>query len=124
MRADENENADLLWAIRGGGGNFGVVTALTSKVHPVSTVVAGPIIWPLDQAAEVLAWYREFLPAQPDEVNGFFAFLTVPPGPPFPEELHMQKVCARPLVASTRLPRTPTPLSRRRARWASRRSTA
>ncbi len=94
VRADENENADLLWAIRGGGGNFGVVTSLTSKLHPVSTVVAGPIIWPLDQAAEVLAWYREFLPAQPDEVNGFFAFLTVPPGPPFPEELHMQKVCA------------------------------
>jgi len=94
VRADENENADLLWAIRGGGGNFGVVTSLTSNLHPVSTVVAGPIIWPLDQAAEVLAWYREFLPAQPDEVNGFFAFLTVPPGPPFPEELHMQKVCA------------------------------
>jgi FAD/FMN-containing dehydrogenase len=94
VRADKNENADLLWAIRGGGGNFGVVTSLTSNLHPVSTVVAGPIIWPLDQAAEVLAWYREFLPEQPDEVNGFFAFLTVPPGPPFPEELHMQKVCA------------------------------
>jgi FAD/FMN-containing dehydrogenase len=94
VRADENENADLLWAIRGGGGNFGVVTSLNVKLHPVATVVAGPIIWPLDQAAEVLAWYREFLPAQPDEVNGFFAFLTVPPGPPFPEELHMQKVCA------------------------------
>ena len=93
-RASEDENADLFWAIRGGGGNFGVVTSLTLNLHPVSTVVAGPIIWPLDQAAEVLAWYREFLPAQPDEVNGFFAFLTVPPGPPFPEELHMQKVCA------------------------------
>ena len=93
-RASEDENADLFWAIRGGGGNFGVVTALTLNLHPVSTVMAGPILWPLDQAAEVLAWYREFLPAQPDELTGFFAFLTVPPGPPFPEELHMQKMCA------------------------------
>ena len=92
-RASEDENADLFWAIRGGGGNFGVVTSLTLNLHPVSTVVAGPILWPLDQAAEVLAWYREFLPAQPDELTGFFAFLTVPPGPPFPEELHLQKMC-------------------------------
>jgi FAD/FMN-containing dehydrogenase len=92
-RATEDENEDLLWAIRGGGGNFGVVTALTLRLHEVSTVIAGPILWPLDQAAEVLAWYRAFLPAQPDELTGFFAFLTVPPGPPFPEELHMQKMC-------------------------------
>ena len=94
VRASEDENADLFWAIRGGGGNFGVVTALTLQLHPVSTVIAGPILWPIDAAAEVLAWYREFLPAQPDELTGFFAFLTVPPGPPFPEPLHMQKVCA------------------------------
>ena len=93
-RASEDENADLFWAIRGGGGNFGVVTSLTLRLHEVSTVVAGPILWPLDQAAEVLAWYREFMPAQPDDLSGFFAFLTVPPGPPFPEELHMQKMCA------------------------------
>jgi FAD/FMN-containing dehydrogenase len=92
-RATADENADLFWAIRGGGGNFGVVTALTLNLHPVSTVIAGPILWPLDQAAEVLTWYREFLPAQPVELTGFFAFLTVPPGPPFPEELHMQKMC-------------------------------
>src|ERR1051326_4939693 len=92
-RATEDENADLLWAIKGGGGNFGVVTSLTLNLHPVSTVMAGPILWHLDEAAEVLAWYREFLPAQPDELTGFFAFLTVPPGPPFPEELHMQKMC-------------------------------
>jgi FAD/FMN-containing dehydrogenase len=92
-RATENENADLLWAIRGGGGNFGVVTALTVNLHPVSTVIAGPVLWHLDQAAEVLAWYRDFMPAQPDEVSGFFAFLTVPPAPPFPEELHMKKMC-------------------------------
>jgi len=93
VRASEDENADLFWAIRGGGGNFGVVTALTLQLHEVSTVIAGPILWPIDASAEVLAWYREFLPAAPDELTGFFAFLTVPPGPPFPEELHMQKVC-------------------------------
>jgi FAD/FMN-containing dehydrogenase len=92
-RASEDENADLYWAIRGGGGNFGVVTSLTVRLHEVSNVIAGPILWPLDQAAEILAWYREFLPAQPDELTGFFAFLTVPPGPPFPEELHLQKMC-------------------------------
>ena len=94
VHASEDENADLLWALRGGGGNFGVVTALTLSLHEQSTVVAGPIIWSLDQAAEVLAWYREFLPAQPDELTGFFAFLSIPPGPPFPEELHLQKVAA------------------------------
>jgi FAD/FMN-containing dehydrogenase len=93
VRASEDENADLFWAIRGGGGNFGVVTALTLQLHPVSTVIAGPILWPIDAAADVLAWYREFLPAQPDELTGFFAFLTVPPAPPFPEALHLQKVC-------------------------------
>jgi len=94
VHASENENPDLLWAIRGGGGNFGVVTALTLSLHEQSTVVAGPIIWSLDEAAEVLAWYRDFMPAQPDDLSGFFAFLSIPPGPPFPEELHLQKVAA------------------------------
>jgi FAD/FMN-containing dehydrogenase len=93
VRASDSENTDLFWAIRGGGGNFGVVTSLTLQLHERSTVIAGPILWPLDQTPEVMAWYREFIPAQPDELNGFFAFLTVPPGPPFPEELHMQKMC-------------------------------
>ncbi len=98
VHASENENPDLLWAIRGGGGNFGVVTALTLSLHEQSTVVAGPIIWSLDEAAEVLAWYRDFMPAQPDDLSGFFAFLSIPPGPPFPEELHLQKVAAVDLV--------------------------
>jgi len=94
VHASEDEEPDLFWALRGGGGNFGVVTALELRLHEQPTVVAGPILWPLDQAAEVLAWYREFLPAQPDEMNGFFAFITVPPAPPFPEHLHMQKMAA------------------------------
>ncbi len=94
VRASENENEDLLWALRGGGGNFGVVTSLTLRTHEQATAVFGPTIWPLERSAEILAWYREFLPAQPDDLSGFFAFLSVPPGPPFPEELHLKKVCA------------------------------
>ena len=93
VRASEDENADLFWAIRGGGGNFGVVTAFTFRLHEVGTVVAGPTLWPIEASAEVLSVYREFLPAAPRELNGFFAFLSVPPGPPFPEELHLRKVC-------------------------------
>ena len=63
------------------------------KLNPVSMVAAGPMLWPLDRAADVLSWYREFILDAPEDLNGFFAFLTVPPAPPFPEELHMQKMC-------------------------------
>ena len=93
VRASESEHEDLFWALRGGGGNFGVVTSLMFQARPLSTVVAGPMLWPLEQAAEALALYAEFLPAAPEELNGFFAFLTVPPAPPFPEELHLRKMC-------------------------------
>ena len=93
VRASEQENPDLFWAIRGGGGNFGVVTAFDFQLHPVSHVVAGPMFWSLDDAGEILRAYREFMPAAPEEVYGFFAFLTVPPVPPFPTELHGRTVC-------------------------------
>lgn len=93
VRADADENTDLYWAIRGGGGNFGVVTSFTFRLHEVSTVVAGPTFWPAEQSTEVLAAYREFLPSQPRDVNGFFLFGSVPPAPPFPEELYLRKVC-------------------------------
>ncbi len=94
VTASAKENEDLFWAIRGGGGNFGVVTSFEFRLHPVSTVQFGPTFWPLEQAAEVLKSYREFILTAPEEVNGFFAFLTVPPAPMFPENLHMKKVCA------------------------------
>ena len=94
VRASADENADLLWALRGGGGNFGVVTEFEFRLHPVPSVFAGPTFWALDDMPEVMRWYREFLPAQPREVNGWFATLTVPPVPLFPEELHLRKVCA------------------------------
>jgi FAD/FMN-containing dehydrogenase len=93
VRASADENPDLYWAIRGGGGNFGVVTSFLFRVHELDTVVAGPTFWPVESAAEVLSAYRDFLPAAPRDLNGFFAFATVPPAPPFPEELHMRKVC-------------------------------
>src|ERR1051325_5255270 len=92
VNANENENEDLYWALRGGGGNFGVVTQLTLRLHPVSMVVAGPMFWSIDKSADVLKWWREFILDAPEDLNGFFAFATVPPAPPFPEELQLQKV--------------------------------
>jgi FAD/FMN-containing dehydrogenase len=93
VRASADEHPDLYWAIRGGGGNFGVVTSFLFRLHEVDTVIAGPTFWAVEQSAEVLSAYREFLPDAPRELNGFFAFATVPPAPPFPEELHLRKVC-------------------------------
>jgi FAD/FMN-containing dehydrogenase len=93
VTASTSENGDLHWAIRGGGGNFGVVTSFLLRLHPVHTVVAGPTLWPLEQAAEVLRWYRGFMPAAPRELGGFFTFLSVPAGPPFPTELHGRRMC-------------------------------
>jgi FAD/FMN-containing dehydrogenase len=91
--ASAEENPDLFWAIRGGGGNFGVATSFLFQAHPVKMVCAGPMLWELDQAPDVMKWYREFIPQAPEEINGFFAFMTVPPGPPFPEALHFRKMC-------------------------------
>jgi len=93
VTANAKEHADLFWAVRGGGGNFGVVTSFLYKAHPVHTDIAGPTLYPLEDAAEVLRWYRTFITKAPNELNGFFAFLTVPPGPPFPEHLHNRKMC-------------------------------
>ncbi len=93
VHVSEQEHGDLFWAIRGGGGKFGVVTSFLFRLHPVDTIVGGPMLWPLERAGEVLRWYREFLQAAPPQLGGFFAFLVVPPAEPFPEALHMQKMC-------------------------------
>ena len=93
VRASADEHPDLFWAIRGGGGNFGVVTSFLFRLHEVGTIFGGPTFWPAEDAAAVLSAYREFLPASPRELNGFFAFHTVPPAPPFPEEIHLRNVC-------------------------------
>src|SRR4051794_4384869 len=95
VHTSATEHPDLFWALRGGGGNFGVVTAFEFRTHPVgATVMAGPTFWPMEQTPEVLRWYREFLPAAPRALNGFVAMMTVPPVDLFPPELHMRKVCA------------------------------
>ena len=93
VTASAEENVDLFWGVRGGGGNFGVVTSFLFRLHPISTVHAGPMLWPLNQATEVMQWYREFITQAPEDMNGFFAFLVIPPGPPFPEHLHNQTMC-------------------------------
>ena len=93
VTASETEHPDLFWALRGGGGNFGIVTSFLFRCHPVSTVIAGSTLWPVQATAEVLSWYRDFLPAQDEDLYGFFATMVVPPGDPFPAELHLQKAC-------------------------------
>jgi FAD/FMN-containing dehydrogenase len=95
VHASADEHPELFWALRGGGGNFGVVTAFEFQTHPVgAALMAGPTFWPIEQTPEVMRFYREFITAAPRAVNGFFALMTVPPVDLFPEELHMRKVCA------------------------------
>jgi FAD/FMN-containing dehydrogenase len=93
VRASADENPDLFWALRGGGGNFGVVVSFSFDLHPVSDVLAGPTVWPIEQTPEVFRAYEQFIASAPDHVGGFFLFLEVPPAPPFPEELHGRKMC-------------------------------
>src|ERR1700739_351711 len=93
VTASDSENEDLFWAVRGGGGNFGVVTSFTFRLHPVHTVVVGITLLPCVPGAAVLRWYRAFMPQAPEALYGFFAFLIVPPGPPFPEDIHMRNMC-------------------------------
>jgi FAD/FMN-containing dehydrogenase len=94
VTANATKNADLFWAVRGGGGNFGVVTSFTFRLHPISTVCAGPMFWAIEDSAKILKAYEPFITNAPEELNGFFAFMTVPPSPMFPAALHMRKVCA------------------------------
>ncbi len=93
VKANTNENSDLFWALRGGGGNFGVVTSFLFRMHPVSIVIGGPTLWAIEDAEQVMKRYREFLPQAPEDVNGFFAFLHIPSAPMFPEHLHNRAAC-------------------------------
>ncbi len=95
VTASSDTNADLFWAVRGGGGNFGVVTSFLFRGNPVHTVYGGPMIWPMEAAADILHFWQDLmLKSAPDELNGWFAFLTVPPAAPFPEQYQLQKMCA------------------------------
>jgi FAD/FMN-containing dehydrogenase len=89
VRASEGENADLFWALRGGGGNFGVVTGLELALHPVGPeVAAGQIVYPMAEAAAVLRHWRDVMAGAPDGLQCYPFFLRVPPVDPFPEALH------------------------------------
>jgi hypothetical protein len=93
VQVDADRDPDLFWAIRGGGGNFGVVTSFSFDCVSVTNVVAGPMWWPVEQTDEILSWYRDFIGDQPLELGGFFNFHSVPPVEPFPVEYHLHKVC-------------------------------
>jgi FAD/FMN-containing dehydrogenase len=93
LRASEDEHPDLFWALRGGGGNFGVVTSFEFRLHPVGpTVLAGPVLWDAADAAELLRFYRDFVREAPDELGTVVRFGTAPPLPVIPEALHWRPV--------------------------------
>ena len=92
--ASSDENQDLFWAIRGGGGNFGVATRLSFKLYPVSTVYGGPIFYPAEASAQVLTFFREFIASAPREISAFFGYHEAPPAPFVPEPLWGHKACA------------------------------
>jgi len=93
VHANEKENADLFWALRGGGGNFGVVTSFEYRLHTVKNVIAGPMFWSIDQLETTMKWYRDWLPKMPDDVYAFYLVAEVAAGDPFPKEIHGEKVC-------------------------------
>ncbi|HEY8301480.1 MAG TPA: FAD-binding oxidoreductase [Jatrophihabitans sp.] len=96
VTASESSHPDLFWALRGGGGNFGVVTSFTFRCHDIGEhglVIGGPVLYDFADTAEVMRWYRELLPSLPEELSGWIGLLTIPPAPPFPEELWGRKAC-------------------------------
>ena len=93
VTASATEHPDLFWALRGGGGNFGVVTTFEYRLHPVAEIYGGPIAYPIDRADEVLRFYREYIAEAPEELGGFVGFHLAPPLPFLPEEWHFKNVC-------------------------------
>jgi FAD binding domain/Berberine and berberine like len=95
VQASPRQNRDLFWAIRGGGGNFGVVTSFEYRLHPVGpSVFGGIVIHPMERAGEVLRFYRAFISRAPDELSAFPAFINIPPLPDIPSELHGKRAIA------------------------------
>ncbi len=88
LSVSDRENEDLFWAIRGGGGNFGVATSLEYRLHPVREIYGGPMLYELGDAATVLKFYREFIQDAPEEFGGFPAWQIAPPLPFIPEDRH------------------------------------
>jgi FAD/FMN-containing dehydrogenase len=95
IRASASDHPDLFWALRGGGGNFGVVTSFRFALHSVGpTVMAGPVFWPAEDTTDVLRFYREFVTDAPDELGNIVKLTTIPPLPVIDEHLHFQPTIA------------------------------
>jgi FAD/FMN-containing dehydrogenase len=97
VAASETSHPDLFWALRGGGGNFGVVTSFTFRCHDIGergVVIGGPVLYDLADTPAVMRWYRELLPSLPEELSGWLGLITIPPAAPFPEQLWGRKACA------------------------------
>jgi len=104
VTASETENPDLFWALRGGGGNFGVVTSFLFRTNPVAMVYGGPIVFEFSDAVAVMKWFRDNQPKAPEELSVFLGLQVVPPGDPFPKEHWSKKMCV--LVVSHNGPLT------------------
>jgi len=101
IRAGENENGDLFWAIRGGGGNFGVVTQFEFQLFPLGPeIVAGLIVFPFNQAKQILTKYRQFVNSAPEELNVWVVLRKAPPLPFLPETVHGKEVVVLPIFYS------------------------
>ena len=93
VHVTQESDPELFWALRGGGGNFGIVTSFTFRGHDVANIFGGPVLYDIGDTGEVLRWYRDLLPTLPRELSGWFGVLTIPPAAPFPEELWGRKAC-------------------------------
>ena len=94
VTASDTENPDLLWGLRGGGGNFGVVTSFLFRTNAVAMVYGGPIVFELSDAPAVMKWFRDNQPKAPEEFYMFLGLQSVPPADPFPREHWSKKMCA------------------------------
>ena len=95
VTASAESHPDLFWALRGGGGNFGVVTSFTFRCHPVGeqgVIIGGPVLYDLPDVEPLFRWYRQLLPSLPEDLNGWIGITVVPAGPPFPEHLWSRTV--------------------------------
>jgi FAD binding domain/Berberine and berberine like len=93
VKASETENADLFWGVRGGGGNFGIVTEFEFRLNPVGpTVLAGPVFWPMEESPKVMRFYRDWIAEAPDELMTLVTHRKAPPLPAIPADLHGKPV--------------------------------
>jgi FAD/FMN-containing dehydrogenase len=100
LTASQRENAELFWGLRGGGGGLGVVTSFTYRLHPVGPeVLAGMVVWSMDDAPDVLARYREVVATAPRELSTVVVLRRAPPAPELPVELHHRPVCVVGMLA-------------------------